>query len=506
MKHRLFAFLSLMCLMLIIVPTINIIAAPNKTAINLRDKSFLYNMDFVSRWVASLLYPLGISTDPAQVIIGRDGWLYLGDYHGGSLSDDRRVATKSDIFIGHKIGAATKAWDAYLAERGVKIFRIMVGPNKGSIYPEHMPVWARPVSPNPTDALFSGTGEDLFIDLRVPLLAAKKTHSEALYFKTDTHWNDLGAGVAFQAFAKQVGKAVPELKWPSEKTYEYTKTVTKDGGDLTNFLRLTANLSDEKPSINSENISVETTQIDFTTKQVLNKAKNPAVRASQKPLLVKSVGAINNKRVLWLRDSFGSALSPLMAATFSEVLQIHWHYTINQGDYFSKLVEEFKPDYVFVTVVERDARTTGFASYPPPILMPKGKKFQEVSIATPLAINNLVRGNLENEYQIDGNDAFVDFALSSTDTQSNAQYLSIDLTCTDGSPYVPLQLFWVNDGMMSYDDKHSIFLSLRTGQNFIDLRTIPGWALGMTMKRVRVDIDPFSTCVNFKLSNISLGY
>ena len=24
-------------------------------------------------------YPLGISTDPKQVIIGRDGWLYLGD-------------------------------------------------------------------------------------------------------------------------------------------------------------------------------------------------------------------------------------------------------------------------------------------------------------------------------------------------------------------------------------------------------------------------------------------
>lgn len=493
-----------MIMTLTAVPIINIIAAPNKAAINMKEKAFLYNMDFMSRWAASLLYPLGISTDPEQVIIGKDGWLYLGDKHGQTLSEDRRVATEEDLAIGKKIGVATKAWDYFLAEKGVKVFRIMIGPNKGSIYPEHMPLWAKPILSNPTDALLSETGSKLFIDLRVPLLVAKKIHREALYFKTDTHWNDLGAGIAFQAFAKQVEKAAPELQWPSEKTYELTKTVPRDGGDLARFLRLTANLSDEQQIINSASLPVETTLVDFATKQVISKGGNPSIEAPQKTLLVKSEGAINNKRVLWLRDSFGYAMSPLMAATFSEVLQLHWAYAI--GGNFAQLVDEFKPDYVFITVVEREARSLGFASYPPPIIIPKNNDFQEYSVAAPATINSLVRGQLKNEYKINGNDAFVDFSLSSTDTQSNAQYLSIDLTCVDNSPSVPLQLFWMNDGMTHYDEEHSVRFSLHTGQSLIDLRTIPKWPFGMTIKQVRVDIDAVSSCANFNMGNIAFGY
>lgn len=495
-----------MIIMLITVPLINIIAAPSKSAINMKDKAFLYNMDFMSRWVASLLYPLGISTDPEQVIIGKDDWLYLGDRHELTLSNDKRVATEADLDIGKQIGSATKAWDAYLAGKGVKIFRIMVGPNKGSIYPEHMPLWAKPVPSNPTDVLFSEAGEDILIDLRKPLLAAKKTRRETLYYKTDTHWNALGAGAAFQAFAKQAGKADPELQWPSEKTYEHIKTTPRNGGDLANFLRLTANLSDEEQNINWASLPVETAQVDFATKQIISKGGNPPVGAPQKPLLVKSVGALNNKRVLWLRDSFGSAMSPLMAATFSDVLQLHWGPAISQGGNFARLVDEFKPDYVFVTVVERAVRHPGFASYPPPALVPKGKDFQEESIAVPAATNHLVRGTLETEYKINGNDAFVDFALSSTDTKPNAQYLNIDLTCSDGSQSVPLQLFWMNNGMTYYDEEHSVRLSLHTGQTLIDLRTIPKWPFGMAVKRVRVDIDAVNSCANFKLSNITFGF
>lgn len=495
-----------MIMMLITVPIINIIAAPNKAAINMKAKAFLYNMDFMSRWVASLLYPLGISTDPEQVIIGKNDWLYLGDRHNLTLSNDKRVATEADLDIGRKIGSATKAWDAYLAGKGVKIFRIMVGPNKGSIYPEHMPLWAKPVSPNPTDALFSEAGEDILIDLREPLLAAKKTHLAALYYKTDTHWNAFGAGVAFQAFAKQVGKSAPELQWPSEKIYEHIKTVPRNGGDLANFLRLTENIPDDEQKINSESLPVEITQVDFATKKIISKGGNPPIGAPQKPLLVKSVGALNNKRVLWLRDSFGGAMSPLMAATFSETLQLHWGLIIGQGGKLSKLVDEFKPDYVFVTVVERAARSPAFSIYPPPILAPKGNDFQEESITVPAAIHHLARGPLETEYKINGNDAFVDFALSRKDTKPNAQYLNIDLTCSDGSQSVPLQLFWMNDGMTHYDEEHSVRLSLHTGQTLIDLRTIPKWPFGMAIKRVRVDIDAVSSCANFKLSNIAFGF
>nr|WP_202971854.1 hypothetical protein [Pseudomonas sp. LPH1] len=110
MKRSVFAFLLSVALVLLIVPAANILTAPSYEVANLKEKSFLYNMDFVSRWMASLLYPLGISTDPKQVIIGKDGWLYLGDDYNQTLSDDRRAATEADISHGKKIGVATNAW------------------------------------------------------------------------------------------------------------------------------------------------------------------------------------------------------------------------------------------------------------------------------------------------------------------------------------------------------------------------------------------------------------
>lgn len=505
MKRSILAFLLSIALILLTVPVINIMIAPNRETINLKEKSFLYNMDFVSRWAALLLYPLGISTDPKQVIIGIDGWLYLGDNYQQTVSDDRRAVTEADISIGKNIGAATNAWDAYLAGKGVKVFRIMIGPNKGSIYPEHMPSWARPALFNPTDALLAGVGQEHFIDLRPTLLAAKVTHSENLYFKTDTHWNALGAGIAFRAFAQQVGKAAPELRWPPEKVYELTGITPRNGGDLARFLRLTESLSDYEPKINSASLQVKTTQIDFATKVIIDQGGNPQLDAPAKPLLVKSVGALNDKKVLWLRDSFGTSLSPLMAATFSEVLQLHWSEAISPEGNLAKLVDAWKPDYVFFTVVERAAREASFAAYPPPSLITKGKDFKVVSATEPAAINHLVRGPSENEYQINGNDAFVDFALSSTIIQSNAQYLSIDLTCADSSPSVPLQLFWLEDGRSSYDEAHSATFLFRTGQLLIDLRTIPKWPSATDIKRIRVDVDPVNSCAHFKLSNPSFG-
>ncbi|HEU4853968.1 MAG TPA: hypothetical protein VFS89_01615 [Nitrosospira sp.] len=80
-------------------------------------------------------------------------------------------------------------------------------------------------------------------------------------------------------------------------------------------------------------------------------------------LLVKSKNALNQKRVLWLRDSFGTAIAPFMAATFSETLQLH--YAAAHPELLARLVDTYKPDYVFITVVERGARRKRFGSFPP---------------------------------------------------------------------------------------------------------------------------------------------
>jgi hypothetical protein len=355
---------------LLIVPAVNILSAPTPDAVRWKDKSFLYNMDFATQWLARLLYPLGVSTDPEQVIIGRDDWLYLGDGYERTLSVDRRTPTEAEIALAKRIGAATKAWERYLKNNGVQLFRIMVAPNKGSIYPEYLPLWARPVSPNVTDALLAEVGRGNYIDLRGSLIAAKADNPEALYYKTDTHWNSLGAGLAFRFFAQQVGMAIPELRWLPDEVYTVHRVDSRKGGDLAKFLRLTENLRDDKPIIHAQSLPVTTTHIDYDTGQIVYEGGNIAVGSRHKPLLVKAEGAINNKKVLWLRDSFGTAMSPLMAATFSDVLQIHWREGIKPGGRLEQLVADWKPDYVFFTVVERDSRVGLFAAYRPPVEIP----------------------------------------------------------------------------------------------------------------------------------------
>lgn len=370
MRHRTIIFLLSVFLSLLIVPLINIISTSDLGGVKWYKRDFLFSIDFALMRASKLLYPLGISVDPKQVVIGRDGWLYLGDQYAKTRTTSRRSPTETDFALGKEIGKASAAWDAYLANRGVKLFRIMVGPNKGTIYSEQLPTWAKSPSPNVTDALFAGTGTNLYVDLRQPLLKAKDEHREALYYKTDTHWNSFGAGIAFQAFALQVAVAAPELRWPSESAYELVSVKPKGGGDLAKFLRLKDDLTDEEPIIRGPSVSVESTQYEFETQKIVHRSDNPIIDAPRKPVLIKSERALNAKKVLWLRDSFGTAMLPFMAATFSDVLQLHWGEVLKTPERFVQLVDEFKPEYVFIAVVERESLARAFTVYPPANIRP----------------------------------------------------------------------------------------------------------------------------------------
>lgn len=494
MKRRVLIFLMSLLLVLVGVPATNIMLAPDRNEINLKEKSFLFNMDFTSRLAGSLLYPLGISISPENVIIGKEGWLYLGDSYNQAVSDGRRRATNADVAMSKKIGEAAKAWNDYLLAKNVKIFRIMVAPDKGSIYPEYMPDWAKPVISNPTDALFLEANEGIFVDLRLPLLAAKETLRDDIYFKTDSHWNELGAAIAFRTFAEQIKDADPELRWPPENAYEVAKNEKIDAQDLAKFLRLEKILSDSRPQTGVSELRVKTARTDYGTKELILKWNGDLT----KPLVLKSEGSLNTKKVLWLRDSMGNSLVPWMSATFSEVLEVHLNAVLGPSGNFVRLVDEWKPDYIFITVVERNARSRSFMDLPPAAVI--NDSLQAIDTAA-VDVHDLKRGPSNNEYQINGNDPNIDFALARPASRSNAQLLGIELTCADGSANVPLELFWLEEGMSYFDGAHSVKLSLLTGQGTIDLRTIPSWSPSTAIKRLRVDIDSVNSCVRFKLNN-----
>lgn len=398
MKKQVLIFVCVALLALAIAPVINLIKfgkVQNEDGKKWWYKSVLYNIDFVLPLISRFFYPLGISTNPNQVIIGKSDWLYLGDDYEKTITTSRLKASIEDTENAEKIGVATKAWNQWLKHKGVSLYRVMLGPNKNTIYPEYFPRWAQTANDSATNRLLTHVDESIYFDTRSALLRAKSQFTDSLYYKTDTHWNSLGAWVAFRAFTKEVARTDESLQWLTEQQISVLKVSERGGGDLSNFLRMNKTLRDSEVviTINSEH-PISTEQYDFETGHLTASGGNPRIGSSSHPLLVKSKHALNKKRVLWLRDSFGSAISPFMAATFTETLQLHYRST--DSALFARLVDTYKPDYVFITVVERAARGAWFTNLPPMAFASgKPKNFISLSHAHQSGINNMskVEGN-----------------------------------------------------------------------------------------------------------------
>lgn len=365
MQRRILVFLALSALALSVVPVANVLRARDNPPARWLDRGFLFNVDMLHAAASRALLPLGISTSPDEVVIGRDGWLFLGDKHQSSLSVDRTPQSDHDVEVARQVATAMTAWEAYAAARGVRAFRVMFAPNKGTVYPARMPRWAQPASPSGFDALFDVPGRAPFVDLRPALRAASVRSGHPLYYPSDTHWNFLGAGVGFRAFAESVAPAMPDVRWPGPADYAVVRTDRREGGDLARFLRIPGAFDDAEPIIGALTRPIATVQVDLASGRVLARVGNPMVETPVQPLLVRSPGALNRAKVLWVRDSFGQALSPLMAATFSDVVQVSTATALGPDVPLARLIDEWRPDYVIFTVVERLSREPQMMRLPP---------------------------------------------------------------------------------------------------------------------------------------------
>ncbi|MDD2814610.1 MAG: hypothetical protein PHP00_02590 [Thiotrichaceae bacterium] len=375
MKSKVILFIRVALIVMLIVPSINLMLygvsfykdelwglSLSKNKVWAWNKSVLYNINFTQPLLNKFLYAFGISANPANVIIGKNNWLYLGDAHVKTITVKRTHTTATNSQLAKKIGLATKAWAQWLKQHGVQDYRILLAADKDTIYPEYLPNWAQPVSDYAINTLLANVSPEIYIDTRDILKNSKPKFSQPLYYKTDTHWNSLGGWVAFHHFMDKIIQTEKKLIEPQ---IELVSTNTRAGGDLGRFLNISGFLSDTEVMldiVNPKHIDVE--KYDFDTSQLLGAGGNAPVPMSRVPLLIKSKNALNQKKVLWLRDSFGRVLSPLMAATFSEVLQLH--YDVVDSKRFVQLVNTFKPDYVFISVVEREAFSTHFSNFPPP--------------------------------------------------------------------------------------------------------------------------------------------
>ena len=278
-------------------------------------------------------YNIFKTSSSESVIVGKRGWLFykgaqvndedpVSDYNGSNLFTDDQLKT-----IGKNMLAARDE----LASRNID-FVIMIAPNKERVYSEYMPAaygkpaaWGRMAQV--VDYLRNNT------DLKVvcpydEIAAYKEKHpQDQLYYKYDTHWNNLGAYIGGGLLDKTLGYDMPQLN-----------TLTKTAGnvpryDLATLLHL-GNILEDDPAYVLDGYSSHNVTIQ----------KNDSATEFRGTI---SDGSGDDRKLFIIGDSFSTMMFQYVACNFdNSYLNFYYNYNL-------QMLEKEEPDVVVYETVER---------------------------------------------------------------------------------------------------------------------------------------------------------
>jgi hypothetical protein len=270
-----------------------------------------------------------------KLILGREGWLFFGDKN--AIDHYRGVAPLSDFELSRWQRVLEKRRDA-LAQRGVRYLLVLV-PDKNLIYPEYMPEnlpRATPVHPLDQLAHHMDENSDVeVLDLRQALEEAKP--DRRLFHRTDSHWNDEGAFVAYSAMLDRLSPMLPVLdNQPRPEMKRETSEVP--GLGLARIVGMAYEFPEE----------VTTVQAVSPQSRIARKYRSRyKERLERLQPVAHGVEGSSYPRALMFRDSFANALIPYLSEHFERILYV-WDRDVDVA-----LVDIEKPDVVIQEIVGR---------------------------------------------------------------------------------------------------------------------------------------------------------
>jgi alginate O-acetyltransferase complex protein AlgJ len=303
-----------------------------------------------AEWIAlaaSLRRSLGVPQRPDRVVVGSDGWWFLGNSSERGIDQHRGLRQLSDDELSAIIGYWMSIHEL-LASRGIPFVAVIV-PEKPSVYGEHLPIYLRGGGLTPTDQVMrAGRGGLRVIDLRPAMLAAKRSSDLLLYHKNDSHWNDWGSYVGFQEIADALG-----VRGAFEAELgDFVPTMSKNG-DLSRLVGPDASAPSETAGIRDSVFrgTVDLRLIGDSTVQRLPVAR--PIRLTD----MRSAVVTNPERtgtVLVLGDSFTDWLTRYFNSSFGTVVYQHYfHFGADGGQAVEGLVDTYRPDAVVFEIAGR---------------------------------------------------------------------------------------------------------------------------------------------------------
>lgn len=237
-------------------------------------------------------YVLFGQSGESSVIAGSDGWLFyesaLHDYVGEDVISESEAA---------KIAAVIEQMCEYAQACGTKLVFVSA-PNKMEIYGQYMPYYYLENTDDGNYELIMnelGKSNASYVDLKKILKAAAEQSDINIYHKEDSHWNNMGASIAYNAIMDEAGIAASDY---SSMNYRIENNFS---GDLYGMLFPSGEHKDEQVVFDMEESFYYVSNFRSVDDMIINTANDAA-----------------EGKVLVFRDSFGNALYPFFANDFGE--------------------------------------------------------------------------------------------------------------------------------------------------------------------------------------------
>jgi alginate O-acetyltransferase complex protein AlgJ len=286
------------------------------------------------RWQARLRVGWLRSSPTPDVLLGTEGWLFYGADGAVEEYTAARPFSARELDEWRDTLQHTQDW---LDRRGIG-YAFVVAPDKHWVYPEHMPGGLNRREGARVDQLLAHLrtrSTVRTVDVRDVLRAAAR--DERLYHRTDTHWNDLGAFLAYQQVMARVGP--PLGLRPRTREQMELRIVGRDGMDLAGMLGLRRVTTEED------------LQLEPMGGRVARVVEPGGASRGMMYERVVTEGPADGPRALVFRDSFGSAMIPFLSEHFSRAVYV-W-----QNNFDPNYVDTERPAVVIQEWVGRHLYT-----------------------------------------------------------------------------------------------------------------------------------------------------
>lgn len=401
-----------------------------------------YLVDADSRIQSGVFGESNVST----VLVGTDGWLYYTATLDNFLGENRMSERTINNCV-HNI----KLFQDYVEGQGAR-FVLAVPPNKNSLYGDNMPYY---------DSHKVSDGFDLdilakkFADSGVnyaDLYSLLKEQKDVMYLKRDSHWNNMGALLAYNCILDTV-----DVPHESYDTAKFTRR--KDYiGDLNSMIYPVSSQPEWDFYLDGNEWVYR-----YTTDT-----------ASVEDLKIGTNCESRDGSLLMYRDSFGNTLLPYMANAFGQA-----YFSKNIPYNITSDMKANKPDVVVVEKVQRNVLE--FASDPavfqgPELSAEDTAALEDARVDDGKATVEMKESESNIDFwQIDGEvscdmTADADICVAVTDGDVTRYYEAFGIT--DGDTDLGYRLYLDKTSVRSDDITVKVYVSDRNKKTCVAVRSV----------------------------------